>query len=67
MKIHLSSPSHKFLNRHTNPEAFRIMVSEFLAQYGPIYWGDSERDHLVEPDTLKGFLYPRDAQHVGSR
>lgn len=67
MKAHLDSPSHKFLTRAANPEAFKIVISEFLAEYGPIYWGDSMRDHLQESDSLKGFLCPRDAQRVPSR
>lgn len=60
MGSHLSSPSHRFINRRADPEAFKIVVSDFLTQYGPAYWGASKRDHLEEPNTLKGFLCPRD-------
>ena len=60
MGNHLSSPSHRFFNRRADPEAFKIVVLDFLTQYGPTYWGDSKRDHLKEPDILKGFLCPRD-------
>ena len=67
MKTHLSSPSHKFLTRDANSEALKTIVSEFLAEYGPTYWGDSKRDHLQESDANKGFLCPRDAQREGSR
>ena len=66
MRNDLSFPSLEVLNRRADPKAFKILVSGFLAQYGPKYWGDSKRDHLQEPDTLKGFLCPRDAQREGS-
>ena len=59
--------SHKFLIRAANPEAFKVVVAGFLAEYGPVYWGSSSRDHLEEPDTLKGFLCPRDALRARSR
>ena len=44
-----------------------MIVSEFLAEYGPIYWGNSRRDHLEEPNVLKGFLCPRDTTRANSR
>lgn len=66
MANHVQHSSYQVLNRAANPEAFAILVSEFLAEYGPTYWGDSEREHLQEPDTLKGFLCPRDALRAGS-
>ena len=67
MTSHVQPVSHRFLNRAANPEAFKVVVSEFLAEYGPTYWGDSNRSHLEEPDTLKGFLCPRDALRAQSR
>lgn len=67
VKHHVNSPSHRFLTRDAYPEAFKTVMSEFLAEYGPTYWGDSKRDHLQESDALKGFLCPRDAQREGSR
>ncbi|KAF6225328.1 hypothetical protein HO173_012813 [Letharia columbiana] len=67
METQLNSHSHNFLRKVTDPKAFTIAVSEFLVECGPTYWGDSKRDHLQEPDTLKGFLCPRDAQREGSK
>ena len=67
MKDHVRHRSHRFLQRRANPEAFQNVVSEFLTEYGPVYWGDSKRDHLQEPNSLKGFLYPRDAKRANSR
>ena len=67
MEAHVQFPSHRFLNKEMNPEAFGTMMSEFLTEYGPKYWGDRKRDHLEEPDTLKGFMCPRDAQREDSR
>lgn len=59
--------NHKFLTKTANPEALKILVAEFLAEYGPIYWGDSKREHLKERDIHKGFLCPRDALRKDSR
>lgn len=67
MKDHVQDPSYKFLTKAANPEAFKILVGEFLAEYGPIYWGNSERDHLEEQDIHQGFLCPRDALRADSR
>ena len=67
MDDHVQHISHKFLLRIANPEAMRIVVLEFLAEYGPLYWGDSKRNHLEEPNILKGFLCPRDATRPNSR
>ena len=67
MDYHVQHRYHKFLNRNGNPEAFSIVVAEFLARYGPIYWGNSKRSHLEEPDVLEGFLCPRDATRANSR
>lgn len=67
MDDHVQPLSHKFLNRAANREAFKIMVAEFLAEHGPTYWGTSKRDHLEEPNILKGFLCPRDALRADSR
>ena len=67
MNHHVRHIGHKFLNRMANPEAFKIIVSEFLAEYGPVYWGNSKRDHLEEPNILKGFLCPRDAIRANSK
>ena len=67
MDDHVQHISHKFLHQNANPKAFKIVVTEFLAEYGPVYWGNSKRDHLDEPNILKGFLCPRDATRVKSR
>lgn len=67
MTTHFKSRSHKNLTRTKDPKAFKIVVSEFLAEFGSSYWGDSERDHLQESDPLKAFLCPRDARRENSR
>ena len=67
MANHVQHSSHKFLLRSANPKAFETVVSEFLAEYGPVYWGTSMRDHLEQPDILKGFLCPRDSLRTNSR
>ena len=67
MHNHVQHKSHRFLCRQANPEALDIVILEFLAEYGPVYWGRSERDHLEEPDISKGFLCPRDAERANSR
>ena len=64
---HVKSPSHKFLTSEANPKALKIIVLEFVAKYGRTYWGVGKRSHLQEPDALRGFLCPRDAQRLGSR
>ena len=67
MDSHVEHPSHRFLMKALNPRANKVIVLEFLAEYGSIYWGNSKRDHLEEPNTLKGFLCPRDATRAKSR
>ena len=67
MHDHVQHKSHRFLRRMANPKAFEIIVSEFLAEYGAVFWGESKRDHLEEPNILKGFLCPRDATRANSR
>lgn len=67
VRDHVQHLSHRFLHRTANPEAFKIVVSEFLAEYGPVYWGYTKRDHLEEPNILKGFLCPRDSTRANSR
>lgn len=67
MNDHVQHLSHKYLTKAANPEAFKILVAEFLAEYGPIYWGDSKRDHLKKQDIHQGFLCPRDALREDSR
>lgn len=67
MNDHVQDLSHKFLTKAANPEAFKILVARFLAKYGPIYWGNSERDHLEEQDIHRGFLCPRDTLRADSR
>lgn len=67
MMEHVQHLSHRFLHRTANPEAFKIVVAEFLTEYGPVYWGNRKRDHLEEPNVRKGFLCPRDATRANSR
>ena len=67
MMEHVQHSSHRFLHRSANPEAFKIVVAEFLTEYGPVYWGNSKRDHLEEPNVRRGFLCPRDATRSNSR
>ena len=67
MDGHVQHTSHRFLLKIENPQALKVVVLEFLAEYGPVYWGNSERDHLKEPNILKGFLCPRDATRPDSR
>lgn len=67
MSAHVKPPSHKFLTSEANQEALKIIVLEFLAEYGPTYWGVGNRGHLQEPDAHKGFLCPRDAERPRSR
>ena len=67
MNSYVRSSHHMFLNEASTTDTLKVAVSEFLAQYGPIYWGVDNRDHLHEPDILKGFLCPRNAQREDSR
>lgn len=67
MNIFVRSTHHIFLNKASTKDLLKVAVLEFLAQYGPKYWGVDKRDHLCEPDILRGFLYPRDAQREDSR
>ena len=67
MDNHVQHRNHRFLLKAKNPRAYKVIVSEFLAEYGSVYWGSSERDHLEEPNPLKGFLCPRDATRAKSR
>ena len=67
VRNHGGSTYLKYLRKSDNISAFKIMISEFLAEYGSTYWGKYKRSHLKEPDISKGFLYPRDAERKDSR
>ena len=67
MNLYVKSKHDMFLDKASTEDALKVAVSEFLAEYGPKYWGVDKRDHLQEPDIYKGFLCPRDAQREDSR
>ena len=53
---HVQHKSHGFLQRHANPEAFKIVIIELLAEYGPVYQGYSERIILRSQTYQKYFF-----------
>ena len=67
LSLYVRSTHDRFLNKASTEDTLKVAVSDFLAKYGPIYWGINKRDHLQEPDIYKGFLCPRDAQREDSR
>ena len=67
MNLYVKSTHDMFLDRASTEDTLKVVVLEFLAIYGPKYWGIDKRDHLQEPDISKGFLCPRDAQRENSR
>ncbi|KAL9120469.1 MAG: hypothetical protein Q9187_002979 [Circinaria calcarea] len=66
-KQHTQEPECTFLRKEDNGAAFDELIAGFLRKRGSYYWGTGNRDHLLEPDTSKGFLYPRDAERPNSR
>ena len=66
IKSHLGDTHYTFLRKIDNELAFTTLVSEFLERHGESFWGRRNRDHLSQPDPLKGFLCPRDARRPDS-
>lgn len=66
---HVMETAYRFLRKRDNRVAFEAITKEFLRAHGYLYWGPwlTRRTHLTEPNILKGFLYPRDAETQGSR
>lgn len=67
VKEHTQEPECLFLRKEDNAPAFVELISGFLRKRGSYYWGTGNRDHLMEQDISKGFLYPRDAERPNSR
>ena len=65
LKIHMDNHNYGF--RVDKPEILKEMAVRFLRVHGKKYWGKSPRQHLSEPDKMKGFLMPRDADRINSR
>ena len=66
-KQYTHDPIRAFLQKKDNEAAFRALITAFLKESGPKFWGNRNRDHLEERDSSCGFLYPRDAHREGSR
>lgn len=66
LKAYVCVPLTKHLRREDNPAVFSALVLGFLKRYGTKYWGDKDREHLLEPNPSKGFLCPRDYERQGS-
>lgn len=62
LRAYLQGTEYFYLRECDNPAAFKILVLEFLEEFGPRYWGRSNRQRLAEKEPTKGFLYPRDIQ-----
>lgn len=62
LRAYLEGTAYFYLRRSDNPAAFKTLVLEFLEEYGPKYWGHSQRQRLEEVEPCKGYLYPRDIQ-----
>lgn len=67
LRSHVDGSHYKFLTKHDNARAFNTVIAEFLSDFGRLYWGPLAREHLGEPDILKGFCCPRDASRAGSK
>jgi hypothetical protein len=59
-------PLMQYLRSKDNESAFKVLVQAFLEEFGPVWWGEASRVHLVEEDPSEGFLYPRDAEREDS-
>ena len=64
---HVDGSVFRYLREHEKPKEFEKMVRGFLEKYGEVYWGATGRRHLLQQDTEKGFLCPRDASSPCSR
>ena len=62
LRPYLEGTAYFYLRKSNNPAAFKTLVLEFLEEYGPKYWGRSQRQRLEEEEPCKGYLYPRDVQ-----
>ena len=67
VKEYTQEPECLFLRKQDNGAAFDELIHGFLRKRGSYYWGTENRDHLVEQDASKGYLYPRDAERPNSR
>ena len=67
VRCHVNSLELRFLRKFDNKGVFKAMILGFLEEYGEVYWGLENRDHLCEKDPQRGFLRPRDAQRPESR
>jgi hypothetical protein len=67
LRSHVDGSHYKLLTKHDNARAFNTVIAEFFSDFGRLYWGPLAREHLAEPDILKGFCCPMDANRAGSK